>query len=91
MDLKAEFEKNEDHYLEDHESIAGRADLHAFNLLERLIPGKGDMISGAEHDEITLGIDLEELAAVATPEDITTLVRCGVRFDAEYDCLRMFA
>lgn len=91
MDLKAEFEKNDDHYLEDHESITGRADLHAFNLLERLVPGKGDIITSAEHDVFYLGIDVEELAKVATPEDITTLVRCGVMYDGELDCLSMFA
>lgn len=69
--------------------LSNRPDLHAFLLLDKLVPGKGDMVSGAEHDEIYLETDLEELAAVATEDDIRDLVRCGVRCDG--DGLRMFA
>lgn len=58
-----------------------RADLHAFNLLDRLLPGKGDMVTAAEHDEIWLAVDPEDLAKVATEEQIIELIRCGVRYD----------
>lgn len=67
-----------------------RPDLHAFLLLDSLVPGNRDMVSNAEHDEIYLEVKSEELAAVATEENILELVRCGVRFSGEFDCLAMF-
>lgn len=67
-----------------------RPDLHAFLLLDSLVPGEGDMVSAAEHDEIFLDTEVEKLAKVATEADILELVRCGVRY-SEYDCLAMFA
>ncbi len=68
-----------------------RRDLNAFLLLERILPGEGDMVSGAEHDEIFLGVDLEEFAKVATEEDVKNLIRCGVRFDDYREGFAMFA
>lgn len=70
--------------------LSQRADMHAFMLLDRLAPGKGDMISAAEHDEFFLGTDCEELAKVITDDQVRELVRCGVRY-GDYDCLCMFA
>ncbi len=64
-----------------------RPDIHAFLLLDELIPGKSDIVCHASHDEICLDIDEEELAKVATEEQIVELMRCGVRFG---DGLRMF-
>lgn len=49
-----------------------------------------DIISGAEHDEFFLDVNLEELAKIATEEDVKNLLRCGV-IVSEYDCLRMSA
>jgi len=65
-------------------------DIHAFLLLERLCSEGGDMISSAEHDEFYLNVDIEKLSAIITEEDILTLVRCGVMFDADTDSLMMF-
>lgn len=48
------------------------------------------MVSYAEHDEIFLDIKPEQLAKVATEEQIKDLVTCGVRINKEYDCLAMF-
>ncbi len=48
------------------------------------------MVSAAEHDEILLDVDLEELAKVATEEQIVELIRCGVRYDSSTDSLAMF-
>jgi len=62
---------------------SNRTDLHAFILLDKLIPSDYDIISGAEHDEIYLGIDIEELAKVISEDDILTLIRCGCRLDSE--------
>lgn len=60
-----------------------RPDLHAFILLDKILPSDHDIISCAEHDEIYLNPNLEELAAVITEEQILELVRCGVNFERE--------
>ena len=91
VDLEATFEKfAEDEYIK-FERVenppTARADLCAFLLLDRLVPGRGDMVSSAEHDEIWLNVDTERLAEVATEADILTLVRCGVRFSDGYLCM----
>lgn len=65
-----------------------RPDLCAFLLLDKLCPGNTDIVSAVEHDVIFLDVDMERLAAVASDEDIKTLVRCGVR--CEGDWLEMF-
>lgn len=92
INLKEEFEKHEDEYLkfERIESpLHTRHDVAAFLLLDKLVPGSRGMIAAAEHDEMFLETDMEELAKVATTDDICTLVRCGVRF-GDYDSLCMF-
>ena len=48
------------------------------------------MISAAKHDEIYFDFDIEELAKVITKEQILDLVRCGVNYDSDNDCLYMF-
>jgi hypothetical protein len=52
--------------------------------------GLMDMVAAAEHDEIWLGVDVDALAAAATPEIIRDLKRCGVRYDRETCSLSMF-
>jgi len=94
LNLEEVFEKHEDEFLqfariEPKEFPTERSDLYAFLLLDRLIPGKSDMVAGAEHDEIYLETDLTQLADSATEEDIITLIRCGVRL-GNYDSLCMF-
>jgi hypothetical protein len=59
--------------------VTKRADLLVFLILDRLVPGTGDIVSGAEHDEIFLGVDIDDLAKVATEEDIILLRQLGVR------------
>lgn len=71
--------------------LSKRPDIHAFLLLDQLVPGDRDMICSASHDEIWLETDLEKLAAVAEPEHIRDLVRCGVRYDRDNESLCMFA
>jgi len=71
--------------------LSGRQDLHAFLLLEKILPGKtGDMISAAEHDQIFLGVDLDELVVVITQEQVNELEACGV-WIWESEGLAMFA
>ncbi len=73
------------------------SDICAFLMLHDLAPkiGRGsgtpvDMVSAAEHDEIYLATDCEELAKVVTPEIVRDLHRCGVRYSSGYDRLCMY-
>lgn len=68
-----------------------RRDLAAFLLLAELVSDTAPIVSCSEHDEFYLEIDCDALAKVATQEHIVELVRCGVRYDGQYDCLAMFA
>jgi hypothetical protein len=67
-----------------------RADLHAFLMLDSLVPGEYDIVSAAEHDEIYLSVDVAKLSAVVTEGQVIDLVRCGVRYVAEQEALAMF-
>lgn len=90
------FDKQDDEFLKDERlsphPLTKRRDLRAFLLLESILPATNgrDMVTAAEHDEIWLDIDPEELAKVITEEQIIELIRCGVRYDAGIDSLCMF-
>jgi hypothetical protein len=93
MSLHELFEKHEDEYgnfdcIEI--KLSSRPDLHAFILLNQLQPHNRDMVSAAEHDEIFLDIDIDELMTVITDDQVRDLARCGIRYDAGLDCLAMF-
>lgn len=94
IDLQATFENFGDDYTQ-FERIESprhpRPDVCAFLMLHELVPGTGDMVSAAEHDEIFLSVDCEELAKVATQDIVRDLLRCGVMYSEEYNCLSMFA
>ena len=90
------FETHEDEYLEfdDIETkFSKRADLHAFILLDKLLPESDrNIISAAEHDEFFLEPGLSELAeAKITEAQVIDLLRCGVSLDLDTESLRMFA
>lgn len=69
-----------------------RPDLHAFILLDKLLPGSDrDMVSAAEHDIIYLDVDAEKLNEIVTDEQVIELCRCGVHYDSDGDGLAMFA
>jgi len=98
QELKSLFEKHDDEYLK-FDRIQGRTtnreDLHAFNLLDRLVPyvestGCSDIVSCAEHDEFWLSIDTAKLADVITEEQVVELIRCGVRYDTNNGALAFF-
>lgn len=72
------------------DKLSSRPDLHALILLDRLVPGTVDILSGAEHDVVSLAISADELAARATSSQLQDLLRCGVHYNVEYDCLEMF-
>lgn len=70
--------------------LSRRPDLNAFLLLDKLVPGKRDIVSSSRHDEFYLDVDIDELDKVATEEDALDLIRCGVRYDFGNECLAMF-
>lgn len=67
-----------------------KEDLNAFLLLAKLVPDDNNLIVAAEHDVIHFTTDVEDLARVATEEDIKNLVRDGVFYDTDTDSLSMF-
>ncbi|MCK5614645.1 hypothetical protein KAR91_72945 [Candidatus Pacearchaeota archaeon] len=69
---------------------AGRADLHAFILLDELFPGAGDIICACDYEEYYLNIREDQIEQL-TDDQILELVRCGVIHDDEHDSLRLFA
>lgn len=93
-DEKNMFSEFEDDFLQFEkvkEKLSQRPDLHAFILLDKLVPGKTDLISASEHDEYYLSIAPDELAKVATKEQLRDLHRCGIRHDESNDSLCVFA
>jgi len=59
-----------------------RPDLHAFLLIAEMFPeSERGIISAAEHDQIWLDVDEDELASICTEEQIVELTRCGVMYE----------
>lgn len=84
------FDEFEDEWRYYFDSKAGfRKDLRAFALLDEIVPGTSDIVSCAEHDEIYLSIEPEELFAKATKEQLRELVRLGVHYTEGEDSLTM--
>lgn len=73
--------------------LSNRQDLHAFLLLEKLCPFSHSkrIIGSPSDDEIYLSIDCDELEEAITDEQVLELVRCGIMYDEQYECLTMFA
>lgn len=89
-DIFAKFENEFLKFEKVENKLSLRPDLHAFILLDRILPGTFDLISDAKHDEIFLEVEPEALAQVATEEQLLELHRCGVRHDTSLDSLAMF-
>jgi len=95
MEIKDRFELVSDEYMNfDHieKKRSNRADVNAFILLDELFGPKkagDDLIDAASHDVFYLSTTLED---IETLEDhhIIELVRCGVMFDSDEECLFMF-
>ena len=86
------FEAVNDDYLEFdrvENKLSTRPDIHAFILLNEIFPGDTGMISAASHDAICLDANWKELNKL-TDDQILELVRCGVMYSSENDCLSMF-
>jgi hypothetical protein len=65
-------------------------DLHAFLLLNKLVPGSRDIICAAEHDAVWLETKVRELLKIATESELIDLHRCGVMYDSENELLQMW-
>ena len=94
-EIEAMFEKHDEEYLR-FDRVAKkkskRPDLHAFILLDKILPeSTHDIVAAAEHDEIYLDCEGEQLEVCLTEELIVELVRCGVRYGSEDGGLCMFA
>lgn len=93
-DLRALFEKHNAEYLKfDRVSnpMHKCRDLCALLMLDKLVAYEGtEFIVSADHEIIYLGVSIDELAAVATEEDIITLVRCGLMTDTNNIYFSMF-
>jgi hypothetical protein len=92
-EMKSLFKENEGLFLQSDcitERLSQMDDLHAFLLLDKLVPGQQNIIDGASHDEIYISIDVDKLAEVITPEQIQELIRCGIMYSDEVDSLMMF-
>lgn len=84
MDLHERFEKfSENDYLEFRKvknKRSKRADLHAFIMLDEWFPSHMDIICSAEHDEIWLEVEDDDLQDL-TDDQILELVRCGCIYE----------
>jgi hypothetical protein len=89
-DLFAKFETEYLKFDRIEHKMSTRPDLHAFMLLDVLVPGTEDMVSYATHDEITLSVEPKELEKIATENQLRDLHRCGVRHSTGFDTLEMF-
>ena len=71
---------------------SSRPDLNAMLLLDELCPGDSNIVTRArdEYYEFGLNVDLDDLAAVITEEQIAVLKTCGVMYDEASDRLTMF-
>lgn len=94
LDLQKLFDKHREmEYLEFkriERPLHHRPDMHAFLLLDSLVPNIRDIVTSAEHDEIWLSVKPEDIAKVATKEQIVELIRCGVRLDDDGSYFCMF-
>lgn len=79
----------ETEYLNGWSNRTDRLDLAGFNRLDKLVPGQRDMIVAAEHDQIWLSVSLQDLAGIATEEDVIYLIRCGILYDSNHDSLKI--
>ena len=95
LDLREVSDRREDEFLEFKKIVDPkhiRPDLCAFLMLSEILPSKfgHDMVCSAEHDQIWLDVDCEELAKVIAEAQFVDLMRCGVMYDDDTESLSMF-
>ena len=94
MDLKECFRKHAEeqgYFVLIENPLHRRPDVCGFLYLDTLCcQSSRDMINHAEYGQIYLSTDCRELAELAEEKDILYLVRCGISYDADKECLTMF-
>lgn len=89
-ELDSIFQKHDDEFLHFdrvQEKRSSRPDIHAFLLLNEIMPANCDMIGAARHDEIFLDVDVAGLAQVISEGQVVELVRAGVRLSEGSLCM----
>jgi hypothetical protein len=92
LDIEETFRKFKDEYLKFERienPITQQPDLCAFIFLSKLILKNKNMISCAEHDKIFLNITESDLHSV-TESIVIHLLRCGILYDSDHECLFKF-
>lgn len=69
---------------------SSRPDIHAFILLNELVPDEKPIVTAATHDQFYIGVDMDKLVQVINRKHIVELVRCGVRLEPLTESLFMF-
>lgn len=93
MTIEELFEKHQDEFLqyERDYSLKDKAkDVTLFNMLSDKIPPHKDLIIGAWYEEIFFDVDLDDFVTFFSEEEIVRMIRCGLRYDSERECLCMF-
>lgn len=85
--MAAWFEQHEGRYLE--AKRIGPRDLAVFNKLASMVEIKYDIISDADYEMILVGVAPEELAQVATEDDIIWLIEHGLLYDSNDESFYM--
>lgn len=69
---------------------SARKDIHAFLMLDKLVPTGYTMVAASVRDQITLEPSISDLVAAGITEaQAVELYRCGVTYDHEIESLRM--
>lgn len=90
--IKEYFMKHDDDYLafeKIEDKRHSRPDVCAMLYLHEKLGGEGDAVTAAEHDEIFLEWEEEDVKKL-NEEDVLYITRCGVRYDSDTECLAMF-
>lgn len=94
IDIEEVFERHADEYGKFdrvEKKLHDRSDICAFLLLDKLasVCLENNIVSVAERDRIHLSVEPGDIAASATEDDVVTLIRCGVVYDAQEDGFTM--
>jgi hypothetical protein len=96
MNIRDMFKKHMDeefcefHKIPNSNKQSYRPDICGFLLLDRLPPGTGCLVDAAEHDQIWLDIDIDELGKGISEQQVIELLRCNIFYDSRFDRLSCF-
>jgi hypothetical protein len=70
--------------------LSSRSDMHAFMLLDRLVPGTFCLLQWANVDQVWFEVAVGRVEEAATEEELRDLICCGVFYDARMNALSLF-